>query len=88
MRLVAVLVALALAGCSGSRWKGCEYLEIHPTDSQDMIALRDARYRIVKPDPLTVEYTAKSVIDRAKLGGVVIAREVRCDESGRPPVGL
>ena len=75
MRLLALLAALVLTGgCSGSKWKPCRDLEITTRNSagqQQWMRYKDARYRVLDTDPLTIEWEHMKCIElKSESGGV------------------
>jgi hypothetical protein len=82
MRLVVLVAALVLAaGCSS--WKQCEHLEIttrNAAGQQQWMRYKDARYRVLHADPLTIEWEYMKCDElESKSGGVeeVCGRELQ-----------
>ncbi len=75
MRLLALLAALVVtAGCSGSKWKPCEHLEITTRNSAgkpQWLRYENARYRVLDTDPLTIEWEHMSCVDIESQAGTV-----------------
>ena len=88
MRLVALLAALVLTvGCSGSKWKPCEHLEItarNAAGQQQWLRYENARYRVLDTDPLTIEWEHTRCVDIESQAGTV--EEVCGRESQTGPV--
>ena len=88
MRLLAILLALAwMAGCTGSKWKPCEYLEITTRNSAgkpQWLRYENARYRVLDTDPLTIEWEHTRCVDIESHAGTV--EEVCGRESQTGPV--
>ena len=75
MRFLVILTTLVMiAGCTGSDWKPCKDLEITSRDGsnkQQWMRYKDARYRVIDTDPLTVEWEYMKCIElESKSGGV------------------
>jgi hypothetical protein len=82
MRLVVLVAALVLTGgCSGSKWKPCTDLEIttrNAAGQQQWMRCKDARYKVLDTDPLTVEWEYMKCVElEAETGSAeeVCARE-------------
>ncbi len=88
VRLVGLLVALVLtAGCWGSKWKPCKDLEIttrNAAKQQQWMRYKDARYRVLDTDPLTIEWEYNKCVELESKAGTV--EEICGRESQTGPV--
>jgi hypothetical protein len=75
MRLVVLVAALVLtAGCSGSKSKPCEHLEITTRNSagqQQWMRYENARYKVLDTDPLTIEWEYMKCVELESKTGTV-----------------
>jgi hypothetical protein len=74
--VAAILASLLAVGCKGNGWTRCgdgSHLRIWVEDVEhkaDHLAFEGARYRVIKTEPLTVEYEglkAKLPTERARI---------------------
>ena len=88
MRWLPLLAALVLtAGCSGSKWKPCKDLEIttrNAANQQQWMRYKNARYRVLDTDPLTIEWEYMKCIELESKSGSV--EEICARESQTGPV--
>ncbi|NNE20001.1 MAG: hypothetical protein HKN10_16140 [Myxococcales bacterium] len=88
MRLVALLAAFVLtSGCTGSKWKPCEHLEIttrNAAGQQQWLRYENARYRVRDTDPLTIAWEHMKCVDIESQAGTV--EELCARESLTGPV--
>ncbi len=70
--LLAALVVTA--GCSSSKWKPCEHLEIttlNAAGQQQWLRYENARYRVLDTDPLTIKWEHTRCVDIESQAGTV-----------------
>ena len=78
--LVIAAALLALGGCKGS-WQKCGVLIYRETPTGQLFTKMGGRYRVINPDPLTIEWEEqRRIVDgtTATLSGVTQVDSVDC----------